>query len=46
MHRGFWYEIQKETDNWEEVDIGVTKILKWIFQKQAGVEWTGFIGSG
>jgi hypothetical protein len=31
MHIGYWWEIQKERDHWEDQDVGGWAILKWIF---------------
>jgi hypothetical protein len=31
MHIGYWWEIQKERDQWEDQDVGGWTILKWIF---------------
>jgi hypothetical protein len=30
MHVGYWWEIQKEGDHWEDQDVGGWTILKWI----------------
>jgi hypothetical protein len=30
MHIGYWWESQKERDHWEDQDVGVWTILKWI----------------
>jgi hypothetical protein len=37
MHIGYWWEIQKERDHWEDKDVGVWTILKWISE----VGWDG-----
>jgi hypothetical protein len=39
MHTGYWWESQKERDNWKGE--GGT-ILKWILERQDGI-WIGFI---
>jgi hypothetical protein len=31
-------ESQKERDHWEEKDIGVSTILKWILEKWGGMD--------
>jgi hypothetical protein len=33
MHIGYWWEIQKERDHWEDEDLGEWTILKWIIEK-------------
>jgi hypothetical protein len=33
MHTGFWWEIQKEENHSEDLDVGGRIILKWIFEK-------------
>jgi hypothetical protein len=33
MHIGYWWEIQKERDHWEEQDVGGWTILKWILER-------------
>jgi hypothetical protein len=32
MHIGYWWEIQKERDHWEDQDVGGWTILKWILE--------------
>jgi hypothetical protein len=45
MHRpiGYWWESQKERDHWEDQNIGEWTILKWILERQNGMEWIGLI---
>jgi hypothetical protein len=33
MHIGYWWEIQKARDHWEDQDVGVWTILKWILER-------------
>jgi hypothetical protein len=33
MHIGYWWESQKEGDNWEYQDVGRWTILKWILER-------------
>jgi hypothetical protein len=30
---GYWWEIQKERDHWEDQDVGGWTILKWILER-------------
>jgi hypothetical protein len=30
LHIGYWWESQKESDHWEEEDVGGWTILKWM----------------
>jgi hypothetical protein len=30
MHRGYWWETQKEREHWEDHEVGDWTILKWI----------------
>jgi hypothetical protein len=30
MHVGYWWEMQKKRDHWEDEDVGGWTILKWI----------------
>jgi hypothetical protein len=43
MHVGYWWEIQKERDHWEDQDVGECTILKWISERQDGMVWLGSI---
>jgi hypothetical protein len=33
MHKGYWWEIQKERDHWKDQNIGGWTILKWILER-------------
>jgi hypothetical protein len=33
MHIGNWWEIQKETDHWEDQDVGGRTIFKWMLER-------------
>jgi hypothetical protein len=33
LHIGYWWEIQKERDHYEDQDVGVWTILKWILER-------------
>jgi hypothetical protein len=33
MHRGYWWESQKERNHWADKAVGVWIILKWILEK-------------
>jgi hypothetical protein len=33
MHIGYWWEIQKERDHWEDQDVGGWTVLKWILER-------------
>jgi hypothetical protein len=33
MHIGYWWEIQKERDHWEDQDVGGWTILKMILER-------------
>jgi hypothetical protein len=39
MHRGFWWERQKERDHQEDLDIGGRLILRWILEREDGMVW-------
>jgi hypothetical protein len=39
MHIGYWWEIQKEGDHWEDQDVGGWTILKWI------LNWPQYLGT-
>jgi hypothetical protein len=43
MHIGYWCEIQKERDHYEDLYVGERIILKWILERQDVVVWIGFI---
>jgi hypothetical protein len=33
MHIGYWWEIEKEGDHWEDQDVDGRIILKWISER-------------
>jgi hypothetical protein len=37
MHIGYWWEIQKEREHWEDQDVGGWTILKWILEREDGM---------
>jgi hypothetical protein len=39
MHIGFWWESQKERDNWEILDVGERIILKYILTGWGSMDW-------
>jgi hypothetical protein len=39
MHVGYWWESQKERHHWEGQDIGRWTILKWVLERQDGIDW-------
>jgi hypothetical protein len=41
MHVGYWWEIQKERDHWEDRNVGWWTILKWILEKKDAMVWIG-----
>jgi hypothetical protein len=43
MHIGYWWEIQKERDHWEDQDIGGLTILECILEIYDGMVWIGLI---
>jgi hypothetical protein len=43
MHIGYWWESQKVTDHWEDLDVGEWTILKWILEILDGMVWIGLI---
>jgi hypothetical protein len=38
MHIGYWWEIQKVRDHWEDLDVGGWTILKWMIG-WVGMDW-------
>jgi hypothetical protein len=45
MHTGYWWEIQKERDHWEDQDVGGWTILKWIDLAQDRDQWRAFVNA-
>jgi hypothetical protein len=45
MHIGYWWEIRKERNHWEDQDVGGWTILKWILQKLGwgGMDWIDLV---
>jgi hypothetical protein len=43
MHIGYWWEIQKKRDHWEDQDVGGWTILKGILERWDGMVWIGSI---
>jgi hypothetical protein len=43
MYIGYYWEIQKERDHWEDQDVGGWTILKWILERYDGMVRIGLI---
>jgi hypothetical protein len=43
MHIGYWWESHKERDYFEDQDVGVWTVLKWIVERCEGMVWIGMI---
>jgi hypothetical protein len=43
MHIGYWWESQKEVNQWEDQDVGEWTILNWILEREDEMVWTGLI---
>jgi hypothetical protein len=39
MRIGYWWESQKERDHWEDLDVGVRIILRWMLERWDGMDW-------
>jgi hypothetical protein len=39
LNIGYWWEIQKEGEHWEDQDVGGWAILKWILERAGGIDW-------
>jgi hypothetical protein len=39
MHIGYWWGSQKESDHWEDQDVGGGTILKLILERKEGMIW-------
>jgi hypothetical protein len=40
MHIGYWWERQKERDHYEDQEVSVWTILKYILERSDGIVWT------
>jgi hypothetical protein len=38
MHTGCWWESQEEKGHWKDLDIGGWTILKWILEREDGMD--------
>jgi hypothetical protein len=38
MHIGYWWENQKERAHWGDQDVGGWTILKWILEREDGMD--------
>jgi hypothetical protein len=44
IHIGYWWEIQKGKDHWEDQDVGGWTILKWILETGwGGMDWIDLV---
>jgi hypothetical protein len=43
MHVGYWWESQKERYHWENQEVIVWTILKWILDRYDEMVWIGLI---
>jgi hypothetical protein len=43
MHIGYWWESQKERDNWEDQNVSGWAILKWFLKGFVGMVYIGLI---
>jgi hypothetical protein len=43
MHIEYYWESQKESDHWEDQDVGGWTVSKWILERWDGMVWIGFI---
>jgi hypothetical protein len=39
LHIRLWQETHKERDHYEDLDVGVTIILRWILERWDGMDW-------
>jgi hypothetical protein len=43
MHTGFWWGDLRERENLEDLGVGGSRIVQWIFKKWNGEAWNGLI---
>jgi hypothetical protein len=43
MRIDYWWESQREGNQWEDQDVGEWIIFGWILERWDGVTWTGLV---